>query len=67
MYKRKYLADFDRMIKVELVVTDEQKADAIAAIIHAATTGKTGTAEIIVSPINNAIRIGTDESGVKAV
>jgi nitrogen regulatory protein P-II 1 len=62
-----FLPEFLPMIKLELVVTDEQKADAIAAIIRAAKTGKTGDGKIFVLPIDEAIRIRTEENGVNAV
>ena len=62
-----YALEFIPMIKLEVAVTEEQKADAIAAIVHAAQSGKTGDGRIFVLPIVEAIRIRTEEHGVNAV
>jgi nitrogen regulatory protein P-II 1 len=40
---------------------------ALAAIVKAAKTGKIGDGKVFVSPVEEAIRIRTDETGEKAV
>ena len=40
---------------------------AVDAIVKAAKTGKIGDGKVFVSPIENAIRIRTEETGEKAV
>ena len=40
---------------------------ALAAIVKAAKTGKIGDGKVFVSPVEEAIRIRTDETGDKAV
>ena len=63
----KYAEEFRPKIKLELVVPDEQKDDALAAILHAAKTGRVGDGKIFVFDICEAIRIRTGEHGAEAV
>ncbi|MBN2506186.1 MAG: P-II family nitrogen regulator [Verrucomicrobia bacterium] len=62
-----YTVDFLPKIKVEVVVSDALVPEAIAAIVKAARTGKIGDGKVFVSPIENAVRIRTEETGEKAV
>lgn len=62
-----YTVDFLPKIKIELVVPDQRVAPAIAAIISAAKTGKIGDGKIFVLPLEEAIRIRTEERGDGAV
>ena len=62
-----YTVDFLPKIKLELVVADSVVESAIKAIVEAAKTGKIGDGKVFVLPVENAIRIRTDESGDKAV
>jgi len=62
-----YTVDFLPKIKIEIVVTDTIVEAAVQAISKAARTGKIGDGKIFVSPIENAIRIRTDETGDRAV
>jgi nitrogen regulatory protein PII len=62
-----YTVDFLPKLKVELVVTDSQVTSAVDAIVKAAKTGKIGDGKVFVSPIENAIRIRTEETGDNAV
>ena len=62
-----YTVDFLPKIKLEVVVTDDVVAKAVAAIIAAAKTGKIGDGKIFVSPVEEAIRIRTEERGERAV
>ena len=62
-----YTVDFLPKIKIETVLPDSQVKAAVEAITKAAKTGKIGNGKIFVSPIEEAIRIRTDERGDTAV
>ena len=62
-----YTVDFLPKIKLELVVPDGSVEAAVGAIIKAAKTGKIGDGKIFVSPVEQAIRIRTEEKGEAAV
>ncbi|GAB4165496.1 MAG: P-II family nitrogen regulator [Terrimicrobiaceae bacterium] len=62
-----YTVDFLPKIKIEVVVGDSLLEGALAAIVKAAKTGKIGDGKVFVSPVEEAIRIRTDETGDKAV
>jgi nitrogen regulatory protein P-II 1 len=54
-------------IKIELVVPESKVDDVIAAILSDARTGNIGDGKIIVSPVEQFIRIRTGESGNDAL
>jgi len=58
-----YVVDFLPKIRVEMVVSDQMVDDVIDAIVRAARTGKIGDGKIFVSPVEQAIRIRTGETG----
>ena len=62
-----YTVDFLPKVKIELVVTDAMVAKAIQAITNAAKTGKIGDRKIFILPIDNAVRIRTEETGDSAI
>ncbi len=62
-----YTVDFLPKIKLEVVVGDTEVDAAVGAIIKAAKTGKIGDGKVFVSPIQDAIRIRTEEKGEQAV
>jgi len=62
-----YTVDFLPKIKIEVVLAEAQVNAAIEAIVKAAKTGKIGDGKVFVSPIENAIRIRTEETGERAV
>ena len=62
-----YTVDFLPKIKIEIVLGEAQVEAATAAIIGAAKTGKIGDGKIFILPVEEAIRIRTDETGDKAV
>jgi len=62
-----YTVDFLPKLKVELVVEDSEAEAAVEAIVKAAKTGKIGDGKVFVSPIDEAIRIRTEEKGANAV
>jgi nitrogen regulatory protein PII len=62
-----YKVEFVPKLKVEIVLDDEIVESVIEAIVKAARTGKFGDGKIFVLPMEEAIRIRTDERGVNAV
>ena len=62
-----YIVDFLQKVKIEVVLDDDQVDEAIEAIIDAAKTDKIGDGKIFVSPVEQAIRIRTRESGSEAL
>jgi len=62
-----YTVDFLPKVKIEVAVTDEVTSKAINAIVSSAKTGKIGDGKIFVVPIEEVIRIRTDERGDVAI
>ncbi len=62
-----YTVDFLPKAKIEIAIPDEMKDKVIAAIANAAKTGKIGDGKIFVTPLDEVIRIRTDEHGDAAV
>lgn len=62
-----YTVDFLPKVKIELVITDNLTPDAVTAIVKAAKTGKIGDGKVFVSPIEQAVRIRTEEQGEQAI
>ena len=62
-----YTVDFLPKIKIEIILSDAQVNPAMEAIIKAARTGKIGDGKIFVYPVEEAVRIRTEEHGEKAV
>jgi nitrogen regulatory protein PII len=62
-----YTIDFIPKVKVEIVVDDDRVEGVIQAIVKAANTSKIGDGKIFVSPVEQAVRIRTGETGSAAV
>lgn len=62
-----YTADFLPKIKLEIVVPDTLVESAVETIVKAAKTGKIGDGKVFVIPVDEAVRIRTEEKGDKAV
>ncbi len=62
-----YTVDFLPKVKIELVVPEEQAEGAVEAIVKTARTGKIGDGKVFVTPVEDVIRIRTEEKGVNAV
>ena len=63
-----YVVEFIPKVKIEIVVSSQEYADAaIKAIKDAAHTGKIGDGKIFVSEINNVIRVRTGETDIEAL
>ena len=61
-----YVVDFLPKVKIEVVLTDDMVDTAVQAIIAAARTDKIGDGKICVTPVEQAIRIRTGETGDEA-
>jgi nitrogen regulatory protein P-II 1 len=62
-----YTVDFLPKVKLEVVVADEIKDKVVGAIVNAAKTGKIGDGKVFISPVDDVIRIRTDEHGDAAI
>ena len=62
-----YTVDFLPKVKLEVAVSDDVAGKAIDAISKAAKTGKIGDGKIFVVPLEEVVRIRTDERGESAV
>jgi len=54
-------------IKLELVCDEEKAEKAISIIINTAKTGEKGDGKIFVFPVEETIRIRTEETGLMAI
>lgn len=62
-----YTVDFLPKVKFEIVVADDRVQKAVDAIVLSAKTGKIGDGKVFILPIEDAIRIRTEERGDSAV
>ena len=65
--RSEYTVDFPPKIKFEIVVSDDRVRKAVETIVAAARTGKIGDGKVFVVPIEQAIRIRTEERGEAAI
>lgn len=62
-----YTVDFLPKVKIEVAVQDDAVKNVVAAIIKGAKTGKIGDGKVFVVPLEEVVRIRTDERGDSAV
>ena len=62
-----YTIRFAQKTKVEVVVLDEDLPRTIDIIIRTSRTGNIGDGKVFVVDVDDAIRVRTGESGVKAI
>jgi nitrogen regulatory protein P-II 1 len=62
-----YTVDFLPKVKLEIAVADEVAGKAVDAIIGAAKTGKIGDGKVFVLPLEEVVRIRTEEKGEIAI
>ena len=62
-----YTVDFLPKVKLEIAVGDELLAKTLESIIKAAKTGKIGDGTLFVLPLEDVIRIRTEEHGEAAI
>ena len=58
-----YTINLLQKVKIEVVLTDERVQAAVEAITNAARTGEIGDGKIFLTPVLDAVRIRTGESG----
>jgi nitrogen regulatory protein P-II 1 len=62
-----YTVNFLPKLKLELVVADDQAANAVESIPAAVNTGKIGDGKIFITSVESATRIRTGETGKDAL
>ena len=62
-----YTVDFLPKVMVDVAISDDLVAKTVDAIRKAAKTGKIGDGKIFVQPLEEVIRIRTDEQGDEAI
>ena len=62
-----YTVDFLPKMKLEMVVRDEQVEEVVKTICTTAKTGKIGDGKVFVMPVEQAVRIRTDEKDDEAI
>ena len=62
-----YTVDFLPKILIQVVVPDERCQAAATAIVKSAKTGKIGDGKVFVYPVEEAVRIRTEEEGEEAL
>ena len=62
-----YVVDFVPKVKLEIVVPEAMVKEVIDAIEKSAKTGRIGDGKIVVTPVDEVIRIRTGERGEDAI
>ncbi len=62
-----YVVDFLAKIKIEVIVNDDEVDSTISIIVRASKTGKIGDGKIFVTPVEEVVRIRTEQRGSEAV
>jgi nitrogen regulatory protein P-II 1 len=62
-----YEIEFLPKVKLEIVVPDSEVEIVIEAIISSANTGRLGDGKVLVTPVEEVIRIRTGERGKEAI
>jgi nitrogen regulatory protein PII len=62
-----YEVDFVPKVRIEVLLSDDLAAPAVAAIEQAAHTGEIGDGKVAVLPVDQVVRIRTGERGPDAV
>ncbi len=62
-----YVVEFLPKVKLEIIVPDDICKRVLDAIAKAASTGRIGDGKVFVSPVDDAVRIRTGESGDSAL
>jgi nitrogen regulatory protein P-II 1 len=62
-----YTVDFLPKVKIEVAVADDVARKAVDAIVGAAKTGKIGDGKVFILPLEEVVRIRTEEKGEIAI
>lgn len=58
-----YMVEFLPKVKLEIVVSDAKAQATVDVMMKAASTGRIGDGKIFISPVEEAVRIRTGETG----
>ena len=62
-----YSASFVPKLKIEVAVSDEMETTVHEALMQSASTGKIGDGKILITSVDDVIRIRTGETGSEAI
>lgn len=62
-----YKIDFLPKIKIEIIAAEAMVDNIVSTIVKVARTGQVGDGKIFVSPVDDVIRVRTEESGEDAI
>lgn len=62
-----YVTDFVPKVEIKIAVNDDVAEEVVRTIIKTAQTGKIGDGKIFIEPIEEVIRIRTNETGPDAI
>jgi nitrogen regulatory protein P-II 1 len=62
-----YKIDFLPKIKIEIIAADSTVDNIVSTIVKASRTGQVGDGKIFVFPVDDVIRVRTEESGEDAI
>ncbi len=62
-----YEIEFVPKVKIEVVVSDSEVEKVVEAIVSSARTGRIGDGKVFVRPVEEVIRIRTNEHGEEAI
>jgi nitrogen regulatory protein P-II 1 len=62
-----YQIDYLPKIRLEVVVSDARAEEVVSVIIRSAKSGKIGDGKIFITPVEETIRIRTEETGEDAL
>jgi nitrogen regulatory protein PII len=62
-----YTVDFLPKVKIEIALGEELVAKTVDAIVKSAKTGKIGDGKVFILPLEDVVRIRTDEHGDAAI
>ena len=62
-----YVTDFVPKVEIKIAVNDDVAYEVVQTIIETAQTGKIGDGKIFIEPIEEVIRIRTNETGPDAI
>lgn len=66
LYER-YVVEFVPKLKLEIVIPDKLVDQVVEVIVSSAQTGQIGDGKIFIIPIEDAVRIRTEEKGEDAI
>ncbi len=62
-----YVVDFLPKVKLEIVIKDDMVVDVVNTIVESAKTDRIGDGKVFVFPVEEAVRIRTNERGEDAL